>query len=291
MSVEPLVSVIVPVYNGARFLPDSLGSIAAQTHRRLDIVVVDDGSTDESVAMIQTWATRDPRIRSIATNHRGAEHARNAGVAAARGDFIAHLDQDDIAAPERLSTQHAWMQAQGIDVCGSCTRVFGDDLYLRWVPERHADILREFVFRPAMIHSTTFLPASIAKSHPFAEGVQYGGYDLLTRLALAYRLGNVPQALVKYRRHAGQRSRVNAEAVQADARRIRRRHFTALFPEATAADCAAVMRVADGENLAGTADLDLAAVWMRRLSDTPDMHLRTLMADRWSAACTPPGTQ
>ena len=284
MSVEPLISVVVPVHNGAAYLSDSLESVVAQTHRRLDIVVVDDGSTDESAAMIRAWASRDARVRPIVTSHRGPEHARNAGVAAAHGDFIAHLDQDDIAAPARLSTQYRWMHTHGVDVCGSCTLVFGEHRYVRWVPERHADILREFVFRPAMIHSTTLLPASIAKTHPFCEDLQSGGYDLLTRLALRYQLGNVPQVLLKYRRHAGQRSHINADAVLADGRRIRRRYFAALFPDATAADHAAVACVADGVPFTGTAEMELAAAWMRRLSETGDTHLRSLMADRWAAA-------
>jgi len=285
MSVEPLISVVIPVHNGAAFLSDALGSIAAQTHRRLDIVVVDDGSTDQSAAMIAWWAARDTRVHAIATRHRGAEHARNTGVAAARGDFIAHLDQDDIAVPARLSTQYRWMQARGVDVCGSCTRVFGEHRYVRWVPERHPDIQREFVFRPAMIHSTTLLPAAIAKTHSFCEDTQYGGYDLLTRLALRYRLGNVPKVLVKYRRHAAQRSQVKADVVRADGGLIRRRYFFALFPAATPADYSAVMCLVDGVPFSGAAQMDLAAAWMRRLSDTGDPHLRSLMSDRWSAAC------
>src|SRR4029077_14386337 len=118
-----------------RFLDSTLGSAAAQSHRNLEVVVVDDGSMDESPAIAAIWSRRDERFRLIRTPHAGPQRARNIGVAAARGDFIAHLDHDDIASPTRVPTQLSWMAAHRVDVCGSCTRVFGDNRYLGWVPE------------------------------------------------------------------------------------------------------------------------------------------------------------
>lgn len=284
MPIDPLVSVIVPVYNGAAFVDAALASVAGQTHPRLEIIVVDDGSTDDSRDLVAAQCTRDDRIRTIQTMRGGPEHARNAGVEAATGDFIAHLDQDDVAGSGRIATQLAWMQEHGVDVCGTCTRVFGDDRYVRWVPELHADILLEFVFRPAMIHSTTLLPAGIAKAHPFDEQLRCGGFDLLTRLSCRYRLGNVPQALVKYRRHDAQRARVERDVVRAHGRGVRARHFHRLFPDASADDCQAIMRVADGERFKSDDERARAARWMAYLSASSDPTLRNLMAERWAAA-------
>jgi len=284
-NASPLVSFVIATYNGASFLDGTLGSAAAQTHRHLEILVVDDGSTDESAAIAGAWAARDGRIRVIRIPHGGPQGARNVGVAAARGDFVAHLDHDDLASPVRVATQLAWMEARGVDVCGSCTRVFGDHVYLGWVPERHDDILRESVFRCAFVHPTTLLPAAIAKAHPFNERHRCGGDELPIRLALehGYRLGNVPQPLIKYRHSSGQRTRVEARPIGAHRREIQRRVFRHLFPDATPADQSAIMRVVRRESV-GASERERAAVWMDRLSATDDPMMRRLMAERWSAA-------
>lgn len=286
MSVAPLVSVVIPVYNGAGFINESIGSIVAQSFRNLEIVIVDDGSRDISPALIEDWARRDERIRTIFPAHRGPEHARNVGVEAARGDFIAHLDQDDIAAPSRLQTQLDWLEARELDVCGSCTMVFGDARYFRWVPERQEDIRREYVFRPAMIHSTTLVAAAVAKAHPFREDITCGGEELLMRLTLSHRVGNVQKPLVKYRRHDSQRYRRVLKRWRRDTAEARRRFFFAMFPDATAADHAVLMCVATPRPFGDDRQRQRAAAWMRRLSDTSDPMLRRLMADRW-AACQP----
>ena len=280
-----LVSFVIAVYNGAAFLDSTLESVAAQTHRHLEIVVVDDESTDASPAIADAWAGRDARIRVIRVPHAGPQRARNIGVAATRGDFVAHLDHDDIASPIRVATQLTWMHAHGVDVCGSCTRVFGDDSYVGWVPERHDDILRESVFRCAFVHPTTLMPASLAKANPFNERHHCGGDELPIRLALEHgcRLGNVPQTLIKYRHSPGQRTRVEARPIASHRRQIQRRVFRHLFPEATPADEAAIMRLVQRMPLA-PADRERAAVWMHHPSATDDPMVRLLMAERWQAA-------
>lgn len=281
----PLVSVVMPVYNGAAFLSEAIGSILAQTHPHLEFIIVDDGSTDGSADVVRDFAARDARIRPVFTEHRGAQRARNQCVAAAQGEFIAHLDQDNIALRERLAAQLQWMRKTGVDICGSCTWAFGDTEYLRWVPEHHEDILHEFLFRTAMIHSTILLPARIAKANPFDEQITYGGYELLTRLASQYRMGNVPQVLLKYRRHPGQRTNICRAAVLDDQRRFRERHFHALFPEGTAEDYSAIARVADGEPLSSLAELERAKTWLMRMAQTTNNFQRDRMTSRWLATC------
>ncbi len=279
------MSFVIAVYNGAAFLDETLASVAAQTHRHLEILVVDDGSTDASLAVAGRWEDRDARIRVIAAAHGGPQRARNLGVAAARGEFVAHLDHDDIASPERIAIQLAWMQANDVDVCGSCTRVFGDHSYIGWVPQRHDDILRDAVFRCAMIHPTVTMPAAIAKAHSFDERNACGGDELHIRLALEHgcRLGNAPNVLVKYRHHASQRTRVDGDAIAGRRREIFRRVFRHLFPGATAEDETALMRVVARTRFADAAERDRASIWMARLSDTGDPTLARLMAERWSA--------
>jgi len=98
--VMPEVSFIVPVYNSAKFLADTLASLLAQTHRQIEVIIVDDGSTDQSVSIANQWAENDPRIRVFTTVHAGVSHARNTGIEHAKGAWITFIDSDDTVSPE-----------------------------------------------------------------------------------------------------------------------------------------------------------------------------------------------
>jgi hypothetical protein len=289
-SAEPLVSFVIAVFNGARFLDDTLRSVTGQTYRDLEIVIVDDGSTDESRPLLTAWAARDARIRIMLSAHAGPQAARNIGVAAARGAFVAHLDHDDVAHPARIARQLAWMQNEGVDICGSCTRVVGDERYIGWVPERHDDILLESIFRCALIHPTVLMPAALAKAHLFNPRHRCGGDELPIRLALEQgcRLGNVPQPLIDYRKHATQRTRVETRAIRAHRLQINRRVFRHLFPTASAAEETAVLRVAARTPFRSRSERELAARWMTRFAAGNHPMLRQLMVERWAAVETLP---
>lgn len=102
---SPLVSVVVPVGDVRPWLDECLDSITRQTYRRLEIVLVDDGSQDGSAAVSDTWAARDSRVSVLHRAHGGASKARNVGMAAATGDYLTFVDSDDVVAPflvERL---------------------------------------------------------------------------------------------------------------------------------------------------------------------------------------------
>ena len=98
---HPLVSVIIPVYNGGRYLRAALESVFAQTYRPFEVIVVDDGSVDDSGVIAQSF----PDVRYIHQANQGVAAARNNGIDAARGEFFAFLDQDDLWTPEKLKLQ------------------------------------------------------------------------------------------------------------------------------------------------------------------------------------------
>jgi glycosyltransferase involved in cell wall biosynthesis len=103
---NPFVSVVVPVYNGERYLSRTLDSIIAQTVSDWEIVAVNDGSTDDSQKILDEYAKKYPqKISIISVNNGGISRARNTGVSAARGTFIAFIDQDDLWKPEKLERQ------------------------------------------------------------------------------------------------------------------------------------------------------------------------------------------
>ena len=98
---NPLVSVIIPVYNGGRFLRAALESVFAQTYRPIEVIVVDDGSVDDSGVIAQSF----PEVNYIHQTNQGVAVARNNGIEAARGEFFAFLDQDDLWTNEKLQLQ------------------------------------------------------------------------------------------------------------------------------------------------------------------------------------------
>ena len=108
MVPAPLVSIVVPVWNGARFIAEALASARAQDFDPFEIVVVDDGSTDATPAIVQAT----PGVRYVRVEHGGVAAARNHGLGLARGELIAFLDADDVWTPDKLRVQIGFMRAQ-----------------------------------------------------------------------------------------------------------------------------------------------------------------------------------
>jgi glycosyltransferase involved in cell wall biosynthesis len=123
-----LVSVVVPVHDVEAYLPAALDSVLAQTHRALEVVVVDDGSTDGSGALADDYAARDPRVRVVHTENHGLGAARNQGVRHARGDLLTFLDSDDAVPPAAYATMLRALRPGTDFVTGSVVRWQGDDL-------------------------------------------------------------------------------------------------------------------------------------------------------------------
>jgi CDP-glycerol glycerophosphotransferase (TagB/SpsB family) len=118
------ISVVLPFYNNAALLGDCLTSIAAQTHRDLEVIMVDDGSTDGSAAIARAQAAADPRFRLVSQPNGGPGSARNSGLAAATGEFLAFVDADDLLPPGAYETTLAVLSGSGSDfVCGGVLRL------------------------------------------------------------------------------------------------------------------------------------------------------------------------
>lgn len=110
-AIHPTVSVIIPVYNGERYLHYALESVFAQTYPVYEVIVVDDGSTDGTVEVARRW----PGVRVLTQSHGGASMARNYGLSVAQGDVIAYIDADDLWLPEKLARQ--------VEVLNTCSEV------------------------------------------------------------------------------------------------------------------------------------------------------------------------
>ncbi|MBF8276453.1 MAG: fucosyl transferase [Candidatus Brocadiaceae bacterium] len=280
---QPLISVVMPVYNAERYVADAIRSILEQTYPNFEFIIVDDGSTDGTIKIIREFAGKDSRVRLVYLTHGGGPRAANAGIALAQGEFIARMDADDIALPERFSVQLAWMQKTGVDICGCCVKMFGAEDSLIWFPETHEAIRHELLFRVGVMHPTVIMRADILKTYPYNEQTYHDDYELLTRLAPIYRIGNIQQMLLMRRCHPQQTNVVHHAKFLTERQQFRRPYFHKLFPQATADDYTAIELAAEKKPASNPGELALAGKWLTRLAQTPDNFLRKRMEGRWLA--------
>lgn len=206
----PLVSVIMPVYNGERFLSRALESILNQSYSNLEILVLDNGSTDGTRPIIESFAQRDSRVRPLyepAPLGYGGEVATNVATRQARGEFLAKLDADDVAHPDRLTKQVAFLQANpAVFLVGSWLKLIdenGQPTGYRNYPVSHEAIYDEFYLRfpianPAVLYRNRFRKTDLYQIR-FPHFNDY--YSLFVQLIQGNKMHNLPEYLTEYRIH------------------------------------------------------------------------------------------
>jgi glycosyltransferase involved in cell wall biosynthesis len=282
---EPLISVVMPVYNAKAYLADSVASIQAQSHSRWELVIVDDGSRDGSAGVASQQAAHDDRIRTFTVPHGGVAAALNAGISSARGEIVARMDADDIAAPERFAIQLDWMRKTGAEICGSWAVWFGDEAGSWWAPVSHQAVALHLAVNPGLVHPTVMMHAEIARLHPYHPDFACEDFELWTRLVGRYRMGSVPAVLLKHRRHTRQVSKLAAAKIRSDANVCRRRGFDMIFPDADDALVSAYQRMVDRRPCGDAEELTRVGELLVRLAQCPEHALRERMLRHWRAAC------
>jgi glycosyltransferase involved in cell wall biosynthesis len=207
----PRISVLMPCYNVADTLDETLQSLFAQTESDFEIVAVDDGSSDESLAILQAAAAQDARLRVLAWEHAGIIPALNAGLAACSADYVARMDADDLAQPQRLVLQADYLDAHpNVGLVASRVEGFpkaelrqGFQIYIEWLNSlvSDADIRRErFVESPLAHPSVMFRKALVAEVGGYQEQGWPEDYDLWLRLLeRGVRMAKVPELLLSWR--------------------------------------------------------------------------------------------
>jgi glycosyltransferase involved in cell wall biosynthesis len=216
---EPMVSVVMPVYNGENFLREALESVLLQTYRNLEILVVDDGSVDGSRQILEEYAARDRRVRVFTQENGGVANARNLAIDAAKGEFIAPIDADDMWFPEKIELQMQQMLKAGeeaglvycwwawIDEAGTVV-----DRSPRW--KMWGNVLKELVFinftgnaSVPLFRKSCLL--EVGRYNPQLAADQAGGcedWELALRIAARYQVRVVRRVLLGYRRRSGSMS-------------------------------------------------------------------------------------
>ena len=206
---NPKVTVFIPVYNREQYVGEAIESILAQTFSDFEILVVDDGSTDRSVDKIRSYT--DARIRLISNEENlGIPKTRNKGVELARGQYMAMLDSDDRAFPDRLEKQVAFLDLHpDYAQIGSWCRMMDAQGHvlnkIKRQPVLPNDIHAQFLFRCAMSNRSIMARTAILQEYGYRNDFpRCQDYELHVRLAKKYKLGNIPECLVYGRIHPQQ---------------------------------------------------------------------------------------
>lgn len=214
MSVN--VTVLMAVYNGARFVREAVESILGQTFRELELLIIDDGSTDETAAILDAVAQQDPRVRIVHQQNVGLAQSLNNGLATAVGEIIIRMDADDVALPERIERQLAYLaEHPGVAAVGSSLQYI-DETGRPTHVGRYA-LAPDDVFNALLEGNSPMAHPSVAmrKSAVLAVGgyrplfVHAEDFDLWQRLADRYQMANLPDVLLKYRVHGHNVSKVH----------------------------------------------------------------------------------
>ncbi len=203
------VSVVVAVRDGGRFLEPAIRSVLDQTFGDLEIVAVDDGSTDGSRGILERLAGSDPRLRIVAGPGGGQSAALRRGVELSTGEFVARMDADDISVPHRIATQIEFLDLnRGIGVLGTgCTVIDADGAPIdRWeLPATPSAVRWRSLLSNPFIHPTVVIRRSLLDLETYDPSVPAGqDYDLWARVLRLTDGANLALPLLSYRVHGGQ---------------------------------------------------------------------------------------
>jgi glycosyltransferase involved in cell wall biosynthesis len=208
----PLISVLMPAYNAEAHIAEAIQSILKQSFADFELIILNDGSTDKTSQIIDGFL--DPRIHKMDLQpNQGLVSARNRLVAAARGRYIAFLDADDIAFPDRLQKQFTFLESGAADLCGGKhLSLYQSTSRLKVSKDRYhdADIRALLTVYSPLCNPAVMGRAELFKKHPYEAGHDSAeDYSLWQTLALAgYRFANLRDTLITYRIHPNQTTQV-----------------------------------------------------------------------------------
>lgn len=204
-SYSPKVSVVMPVFNGEFYLKEAIDSILAQSFKNFELILINDGSTDDTGEIIKSYS--DKRIVLVQNmNNLGITKSLNIGIKHVRGDYIARMDADEISHFDRFEKQVAFLEKNlDVCVCGTLTKTIGKPIETTWMyPLDHESIKASLLFHCCLVHSSVMFRSRIltennifySENYPYAED-----YELWVRLSKITKIANLDEVLIRYRIH------------------------------------------------------------------------------------------
>lgn len=230
--INPIISVVFPAFNAENYVREAVQSVLEQSFTNFELIAINDGSTDSTKAILEEFQKQDQRIVLISRENKGLVESLNEGINLARGAWIARMDADDIALPQRFERQLQWLEETGADISGSWIKPFGTSgsCVLKH-PKTDAAIKMELLFGAPFAHPSVMMRSVLAKQLPYDktwEGAE--DYELWVRAAQnGWVMTNVPEVLLLYRQHEKQISTAASHYQQKLSQQIRRRHWLNMF--------------------------------------------------------------
>ncbi|MEK7069690.1 MAG: glycosyltransferase, partial [Patescibacteria group bacterium] len=223
--MNPLVTVLMPVYNGEKYLKKAIESILSQNFKEFEFLIIDDGSTDKSAEIIKSFNDARIRMESNGANL-GLIKTLNKGFGMSKGKYIARMDCDDISLPNRLSTQVSFMEKHPeIGVCGSWVKIIGlKNEFINKYPQNNEEARAYLLFNTPLAHPAIIIRKSILEICQFKYDENYRhaeDYELWSRIIDYAQISNIPKVLLHYRMHHESVSKKNSSEQAENSNRVR----------------------------------------------------------------------
>ena len=200
---NPIISVVLSVYNAQKYLAEAIESILNQTYSNFEFIIINDGSTDKSLEIIKNY--NDKRIVLISRENRGLIESLNEGISQAKGKYIARMDADDISLPKRFEEQVAFMERNlDIGICGTAVIGFGEAIEESiWkLSSSNNTIKTELLFSSCFAHPTVMIRRELIVKHNLFYNkafIHSEDFELWTRMSEYTKFANLKMPLLKYR--------------------------------------------------------------------------------------------
>lgn len=196
------ISVILPLYNAEKYILSAIKSILIQEKVEFELIVIDDGSTDNSGSIVESIS--DPRIHFYKKENGGIISALNLALSMSTGNIIARMDADDIMEPYRLSKQIEFLTQYKLDIVGSFIKLINENsltIGSKKFPVKHCEIISALPFFNPICHPSTMMRKEVLiEAGGYSAGTDGAeDFDLWCKLSQKYRFGNVPEYLLRYR--------------------------------------------------------------------------------------------
>ena len=295
--MPPRVTVITAVYNAENFIAKTVNSVLSQTFSDFEYILVDDGSTDDSAAIIDSIG--DPRIRLLRNDgNRRLVYTRNRAIAAATGEFIAVTDHDDVSLPTRLADQVAFLADRpDVGLVGSWYDVIDEsDRYVGHpIRRKYSDdaFRASLLFRNFVGHSTVMIRREALPSPPYAlEYPLCEDYFLVAQIARKHKIALIPKVLLQYRAVAGAYTEKARPQMRALGRQLKRSLLAELGVDATDDELALHDNLSTRATLPTPGLLARAERWLERLVAANETHrvydpasLAAVAGNEWFELC------
>lgn len=295
MKSEPIVSVVLPVFNAQKYLRACIDSILAQTLTNLELIVLNDGSTDSSEEIVLGY--KDERIRYVKNEKNlGLIETLNKGLKLATGKYIARMDADDVSLKERFERQVEYLDKNpSYGLLGTWFQQLRLSQKTLKKTLTGSDILKaELLFRSAFAHPSVMVRRSIIVDHDLSYDAVFPhaeDYELWTRIAEVTAVDNLPDALLLYRIHEKQVSRVKSEEKEETRKKIMRRQLSKLIFEFDDNEFDVHYRLSNGTS-GDNAFLVRSEKWLMKVfTANTQLHmydenaLRQVLVGYWMKAC------